>query len=225
MQWDWLTFTQWYSLIIQLSCRCIATQLQSHTHYLHREFRVHTVFTQPSYSCRKVVEAMQSRVSQGETSTLVHHEIIQLSCNLLTLRSTSSVATLLVEYSGYSGLQWLYNDLTNFLQSHYSCNTVAVPFAKKFINNTSIQWITVEYNSLCKSHRSCNSSHTSSVSYAIIQHSYNSLATCLHRDFRIHTVICNSSSIAIQLIDIHQHSKIKVNYSSHTLFCNCKEVD
>ena len=72
------------------------------------------------------------------------------------------------------------------------------------------------YNSLCKSHRSCKHHFHYSSRTAFIQHSYNSLATCLHRDFRIHTVICNSSSIAIQLIDIHQHSKIKVNYSSHT---------
>ena len=107
LQWGWLTFTQWYSLIIQLSCNHIHITYTLLTHYLHREFRVHTVFTQPSYSCRKVVEAMQSRVSLCETFTYSYiacsHSNHTTLLQLLTPRFSHS----------YSDLQLFFN-----------CNTV-----------------------------------------------------------------------------------------------------
>ena len=116
-------FSNHTSSVATLSYNSLAITYTLLTHYLHREFRVHTVFTQPSYSCRKVVEAMQSRVSLCETSTYSY--IACSHSNHTTLLQLAYTA----KYCGY----------TMILQT--SCNhiTVAVPFAKKFINNTSIQ--------------------------------------------------------------------------------------
>ena len=104
---------------VQLSCNHIHITYTLLTHYLHREFRVHTVFTQPSYSCREVVEAMQSRVSPCETSTYSY--IACSHSNHTTLLQLVNTA----KYCGYTMIsQTSYNHITVATQLQHSCSTI-----------------------------------------------------------------------------------------------------
>ena len=231
--------------LLQMYCNTVAIIFRMYTVCISVYtvcISVYTMCIQPSYSCKGVVDTTTYSYSQLIIQVAQSYATrrVQLSCNF---KNTVNTAEFRIH--------------TIILQM--CCNVVATTYTANTTKYNSFAVARLIYNHITL-YIQCNYSvhvysiHTSSVSYAIIQHSYNSLTDvlqhccnhiriantanfaftqCSHNHLTVAEKLLKRCNRAFHLLVHHEIIQLSCNlltrgfshvYNDIQLFCNCNEV-